>query len=149
MSHLYPLALDARAALTVPEPAARSKADAVRLYTLAGHSIKRLETEWLTLSVEESASLEAQADAGVSAGFVQRYENAQGDTVLAVTYWKLVSNMAPEPDPPVEPEAKAEPEPDHTDDLYFRVGRTKKRRRRKKPDPNQLDLFGEPDETPT
>ncbi len=140
MSHLYPLAPDARAALAAPDLAARSKADAVRLCPSGEHHIKRLETEWLTLAPDAFADLEAQADAGVSAGFVQRYENAQGAVVLAVTYWKLISDTAPEPEAPPAP--KPEPEPDHTDDLYFRAGRTKKRRRRKKPDPNQLDLFG-------
>lgn len=146
MSHLYPLAENAHAALVTPEPAARSKADAMRLCTFVGRRIKRLESEWLTLSADEADALEAQANTGVSAGFVQRYENAQGATVLAVTYWKLVSEKAPDQVVPAASEPTAGPEPDHTDDLYFRVGRTKKSRRRKKSDPNQLDLFGGPKE---
>jgi hypothetical protein len=148
MSHLYPLAENARAALVTPEPAARSQADAMRLCPPGGYAVARLETEWLTLSADERADLAVPADTGVSAGFVQRYENAQGATVLAVTYWKLVSEKVPAREDPAAPELIADPEPDHTDDLYFRVGRTKKRRR-KKPNPNQLDLFGTPDETPT
>ncbi len=145
MSLLYPIAQSARAALAAPEPAARSKADAVRLCPLTDHHIKRLETEWLTLSPQERDSLDALADAGVSAGFVQRYENAQGDLVLAVSYWKMLSDKGAEDGGSPVLKAEAEPKLDHTDDLYFRAGRTKKRRR-KKLDPNQLDLFGKPEE---
>jgi len=35
---------------------------------------------------------------------------------------------------------------DHTDDLYFRGGRTRKRRRAPRTDPRQLDLFTGPDQ---
>lgn len=140
---IYPLAFTARAALAVDieQHAARGKGDADRLCMLEGHHIKHLETEWLTLTPPELAELATQADAGVSAGFVQRYENAAGATVLAVTYWQITPD-ATEPD--IAPEPEPQPEPDHTDDLYFRSGRTKKRRSGKKPDPNQMDLFGAP-----
>jgi len=141
MSHLYPLAFDARAALAGAEHAARSKSDAQRLCAIAGHHISHLETEWLTLTAPEIAKLDSAAEEGVSAGFVQRYENAEGATVLAVAYWKILpDSKTPEPPEPAPPEA------DHTDDLYFRAGRTKKRRRRRKIDPNQLDLFGKIEE---
>jgi hypothetical protein len=43
--------------------------------------------------------------------------------------------------PPAIPSATARDKSDHTDDLYFRRGRTKSKRR-KPVDPNQLDLFG-------
>ena len=64
--------------------------------------------------------------------------------MIAVSYWQPVVTIEAEPEPEPEPS----PEPvgeDHADDLYFRHGRTKK----KKPervDPNQLDLFGAPKE---
>ena len=142
MSHLYPLAFTAREALAGADHSARSKTDANRLCTLSDHHIGGLETEWLTLADAEAAELEAQADAGVSAGFVQRYEDAKGATVLAITYWKITPDNAPTP----APEPETVPEADHTDDLYFRAGRTKKRRKARKIDPNQMDLFGKVDE---
>lgn len=150
MSHLYPLAFTARQALAGSEHGARSKADASRLCPHEGHHISELETEWLTLAEDESADLEPLAEAGVTAGFVQRYEDAKGATVLAVSYWKIVPDNAPEtaaePEPDPAPETNAAPEPDHTDDLYFRAGRTKKRRKARKVDPNQMDLFGKVEE---
>lgn len=142
MSHLFPLALAGRDALVGAEHAARSKADAERLCTLADRHVGGLETEWLTLTPAELAEVETEAEAGVSAGFVQRYENADGAAVLAITYWRIVPTGNPS-----ELAQELPPEParqDHTDDLYFRQGRTKKRRR-KKVDPNQMDLFGKPD----
>ena len=146
MSHLYPLAFTGRVAFVGVDHAARSKADAQRLCTLDGHHIHGLETEWLTLEPSEMAELEPKAAAGFSAGFVQRYENAQGARVLAVTYWKIAPiKDTSETLPEVQAHATDEPaEQDHTDDLYFRQGRTKPRRR-KKPDPNQMDLFRKPD----
>ncbi|MEO9968982.1 MAG: hypothetical protein ABJG15_03975 [Hyphomonadaceae bacterium] len=146
MSHLYPLAFTGREALDGVDHAARSKADAQRLCTLDGHHIKGLETEWLTLEPSEISELDPKAAAGFSAGFVQRYENAQGATVLAITYWNIAPIEQPSETPPeVQAQSADEPaEQDHTDDLYFRQGRTKPRRR-KKPDPNQMDLFRKPD----
>lgn len=142
MSHLYPLAISADAALEGAEHAALTRAEAVRL--AAGKKVLGLETTWLTLGTEAGEQAKAAADSGVGTGFVQYYENAAGETVLAVTYWRLS-----DPDAPVEPPAPSLPEPepeasqiDHTDDLYFRAGRTKKRSAQKKHDPNQMDLFG-------
>jgi len=105
-------------------------------------AVTQLETEWLSLSAQEAEAMKAAADAGPGGGFVQSYEDADGATVLAVTYWKLAG---PGNVPEAEPEREVEPPPveDHTDDLYFRFGRTKKRGpRKKKVDPNQMDLFG-------
>lgn len=144
MSHLYPLAFSAREALAGADHSARSKADADRLCAVDEHYIGGLETEWITLADAEISELETQVDAGVSAGFVQRYEDAKGAAVLAVTYWKITPDSAPAPAPVPEPETA--PKADHTDDLYFRAGRTKKRRKDRKPDPNQMDLFGKAEE---
>lgn len=145
MSHSFPLAETAEAALGSPEPAARTRADAVRLASEldAATRVSGLETEWLNLSANASETDISRADEGVSLGFVQRYEDASGALVLAVTYWKLTTDQQAVA---VEPEVTAHPDPvedDHTDDLYFRAGRTKPRRRKSKPvDPNQMDLFG-------
>jgi hypothetical protein len=139
MSHLYPLAVSAKAALETPEHAALTLAQAERL---AGtHPVTALETEWLTLTPEEADAAQAAAEAGVGHGFVQTYEDASGAPVLAVTYWKLADATAVRTVPaPITPVQTPDTD-DHTDDLYFRSGRTKKRGRRKKIDPNQLDLF--------
>lgn len=141
MGHLYPLAADARSAISGAVHAARTRGDAERL---AGDVVvEKLETEWLTLTLEEAEALLARADAVAGDGFVQRYEDEQGNPVLAITYWK-VSDCAPSSAPPPPKPA----EPDHTDDLYFKAGRTRKRksRRRRPVDPRQLDLFTGPDQ---
>ena len=84
-----------------------------------------------------------QAEQNPGHGFVQNYEDGSGNTVLAVTYWKLAKTPKKS-----KPKARPIPEPDpnqedHTDDLYFKSGRTKKGRRKTFVDPNQMDLFGE------
>ena len=135
MSHLYPLARSAEDALVTTGASARTQAEAT---TLAGELVVHgLETGWLTIAPEDRARQEERAETGISEGYVQRYENAEGALVLAVTYWKLVDTepvTAPIPPKPTR-------EDDHTDDLYFKAGRTKKRARKRKVDPNQMDLF--------
>lgn len=145
MSHLYPLAATGADALKSAEHAALSKSQAQRL---AGEqSVLSLETDWLTLTLEEAdAALSlAETEAYAGAGFIQRYEDASGAAVLAVTYWKLANPAQAKAD--IAPEAVShdtkQPDEDHTDDLYFRAGRTKKRGRKRKIDPNQMDLFGQ------
>ena len=142
MGHLYPLAFDARAALDGAQHSARTRADAERL---AGEAaVERLETEWLSVSEDEAAAMLSRADAVAGDGFVQRYEDDEGRPVLAVSYWKVSDAPLSKPLPPV---VAPEPEPEHTDDLYFRSGRTKTRKRRKRyVDPRQLDLFTGPDQ---
>lgn len=139
MSHLYPLAISAKAALEAPEHAALTRAEAVRLAGVC--PVLGLETEWLTLTPEDAQAIRAAAEANIGHGFVQAYEDANGASVLAVTYWKLADAKAVlHPPKPAKP-AQADDVEDHTDDLYFRSGRTKRRGRKKKTDPNQLDLF--------
>jgi len=153
MSHLYPLASTGADALKSAEHAALSRSAAQRL---AGEQrVVGLETDWLTLTEDEAetALRLAETEAYPGVGFIQRYEDASGTVVLAVTYWKLAGQAQEETgaktdaaraqtSPDVAGEHSA-PEEDHTDDLYFRAGRTKKRGRTKKVDPNQLDLFGQ------
>ena len=144
MSHAYPIAENASAALTAPEPSARTRVEAI---ARAGKDAQiSLRSEWLTLSPAAAKKAAGNIERAVEMGFVQRYEDADGRTVLAVTFWTAEPLPKPDRKPPAtartpsEKPAAATPAPaeDHTDDLYFRRGRT---RRRKAPDPNQLDLF--------
>ena len=140
MTLIYPIAKTARAALTEPLGEARTKADAREI---AGVEVV-LETEWLRPDPEEADELSGSVQLAISHGAAQVYESDDGQPVIAVSYWQPVVAIEAEPEPDPEPS----PEPvgeDHADDLYFRHGRTKK----KKPervDPNQLDLFGAPKE---
>ncbi len=138
MSHIYPLATHAENALRPDAPAVRTRSEADALGKRLACRIVALETEWLTVTESEAETILARADAAIGQGFVQRYEDEAGRPVLAVTYWKTSDTQGDETAQPTAPETAA-PE-DHTDDLYFRGGRTQ--RRRKKPaDPRQLDLF--------
>ena len=140
MSHTYPLGKTARDALKGAHEAARTRYEAE---DLAGDvAIASLETEWITPSDKDLPKILEQAEANPGHGFVQHYEDGSGKTVLAVTYWKLAKakKKKPAPKPKAEPEGSQE---DHTDDLYFKSGRTKKRRRKRHVDPNQMDLFGD------
>lgn len=142
MSTAYPLAPDGKSALTAPGTLARTRYLADEQ---AGEdAIAGLETDWITLSEGEKDGLLKLADEGRSAGYVQLYENSDGSPVLAVTFWKIVKRAKPKPKP--KPKPRAEEVTDTTDDLYFRKGRTKPYSRKKKVDPNQLDLFAPPAE---
>ncbi|MCR9270832.1 MAG: hypothetical protein NXH72_12650 [Hyphomonadaceae bacterium] len=140
MSHAYPLGKTARDALKNAQHAARTRYEAEDL--AEDVAISALETEWLTPAAKDLAKILEQAEANPGHGFVQHYEDASGNTVLAVTYWKLTKatkKPKPKPKPIPEPDPNAD---DHTDDLYFKSGRTKKTRRKRFVDPNQMDLFG-------
>ena len=149
MSHAYPLAICASEAFTA-EHAARTRYEAEALSD--GVAIVALETEWLTPAPTEAQNMLTMADQANGKGFVQRYEDADGNPVLAVTYWKLKRDAEPAAAAPAPPPIKAPPpaptpKTDHTDDLYFRQGRTKPRRSRSKPvDKRQMDLFSGPDQ---
>ncbi|MBO6689744.1 MAG: hypothetical protein K0U61_12065 [Alphaproteobacteria bacterium] len=142
MSHAYPLGKTARDALKGTMEAARTRYEAE---DLAGDvAIDALETEWITPSEKDLPKIMEQAADNPGHGFVQHYEDGSGKTVLAVTYWKLakVKKKKPAPKPKPAPAPHADQE-DHTDDLYFKSGRTKKSSRKRFIDPNQMDLFGE------
>lgn len=138
MSHAYPLGKTLDAALSKVAPAARTRAEAE---ALAGKlKVVALTTDWLTVSEAAAEAMFAPSDA-LAHGHLQRYEDEKGNPVIAVTWWKLeVPGSASQK--PVQKTAEPSPnEPsDHTDDLYFRRGRTKPSRRRYI-DPRQLDLF--------
>jgi len=140
MSHAYPLGKTARDALKSAQAAARTRYEAE---DLAGDAaIASLETEWITPSEKDLPKILEQAESNPGHGFVQHYEDGSGNTVLAVTYWKLAKAKKKQPAPKPKPDPKPADD-DHTDDLYFKSGRTKKSRRKRHVDPNQMDLFGE------
>ena len=140
MSHAYPLGKTARDAMISAKDAARTRYEAEDLSD--GVAIAALETEWITPAAKDLPKFLEQVETNPGQGFVQHYEDGSGNPVLAVTYWKL-AKAAKKPKP--KPKPVAEPATgDHTDDLYFKSGRTKKSRRKQLVDPNQLDLFGAP-----
>ncbi|KCZ56496.1 hypothetical protein [Hyphomonas chukchiensis] len=147
MSHAYPLARNVTEALDPAARGARTRTEAEKL--AGGLVVESLHTEWLSVSEEEAAAKMAGTADALTHGFLQRYEDDKGAPVLAVSYWRLVDPAkAKKAAKPKKPAPVAEPkadEADHTDDLYFRSGRTKPGRRKRFVDPNQLDLF-EPNE---
>ena len=152
MSLAYPLALTAKDALKGAGKAARTRYDAEA--QSGDRPVLSLETEWLKPDPGEVPALVKQAEAGEAKGFIQVYEDADGAPVLAVTYWKLgdpVAKKAKKAEPeasskPAKADKKPKADEDHTDDLYFRHGRTRKSRRKKHVDPRQMDLFTRPDQ---
>lgn len=145
MSHLYPLATDASDALSSETDGARTREQARS--RLSGRKLVGLKSDWLTLSSSEAEARAGAIERGVDLGFVQRYEDASGNTVLAITFWAVTNDAPDTPEAPEPAPEKPKPGNDHTDDLYFRSGRTKKRGPRRPVDPNQLDLFGATDNT--
>lgn len=134
----YPIAANAREALDA-EVGARTVGEAREL----AKGPVTLVIDWLRPQPAEREAVQAKADAGVARGFVQLYEDAKGQVVIAVSYWKL--DRAGEGKPKkakVRPERPALPVEDHTDDLYFTKPGMKAKRKPKGRDPNQLDLFG-------
>ncbi|HPE49824.1 MAG TPA: hypothetical protein PLR76_15580 [Hyphomonas sp.] len=141
MSHAYPLGQTLQDALKPEAKAARTIAEAEALAN--GFRVAELAIDWVNVTESEAEAMLA-AGTGDAHGHLQRYEDETGHPVIAVSWWRLETAKAapkrkakakkPEPEP-----AEAEA-PDHTDDLYFRRGRTKPSRRRYV-DPRQLDLF--------
>lgn len=141
MSLAYPVARSLEEATRPGAKFARSRREAADLSP--GETVAGLETSWLHLTEAEATSLFGAQGADGPAGHVQRYEDTSGHVVVAVSWWKLA---APEKTKKRAKAARPPPGsvvPDHTDDLYFRSGRTKTRRR-KPVDPRQLDLFAPP-----
>ena len=138
----YPLAPNARAALDT-EIGARTIAEAREL----ANGPVELVAEFLRPGPADRAHVQSRAEACISRGFVQLYEDAKGNPVIAVSYWKPVTGTRPKPKPP-KAEAPAPKAEDHTDDLYFNkpgardAASAAARRRKRIPDPNQMDLFG-------
>ncbi|HOY77694.1 MAG TPA: hypothetical protein PLN33_07800 [Hyphomonadaceae bacterium] len=139
MTLQYPLAPNARAALD-SEVTARTIAEAREL----NKGPVELIADFVRPTPAEREEMQAKADRGIARGFVQLYEDAKGNPVIAVSYWKpSTGKPRAKPVPTPKPPAPAE---DHTDDLYFNKPGAKEaaaaKKRKKLPDPNQLDLFG-------
>jgi hypothetical protein len=137
MPLLFPIAPSPREALDT-EGGARTVAEARELVK----GPVALVTDWLRPLPSEREALQGKADAGVARGFVQLYEDAKGQPVIAVTYWKPGAQAAPPAPPPSAAPEQAEAEDDHTDDLYFAKPGARGKRKRRVGDPNQMDLFG-------
>jgi hypothetical protein len=144
----FPIAPTARAALDA-EGGARTVAEARER---AGGPVT-LVSDWLRPQPAEREDVQGKAEAGIARGFVQLYEDAKGQPVIAVTYWKPTTNVKTKAKKPKagQPPRVAAPKPqppgeDHTDDLYFDKSASRARRRKRATDPNQLDLFKGPDQ---
>jgi hypothetical protein len=137
MPLLFPIAPSPREALDA-DGGARTVAEAREIVK----GPVALVTDWLRPQPSEREVLQGKADAGVSRGFVQLYEDAKGQPVIAVTYWKPGAQAGPVALPPRAAQQEAETEEDHTDDLYFAKPGARGKRKRKAGDPNQMDLFG-------
>ena len=142
MSHAFPIAIRVEDALKPGVKAARTRSDAEAL--APGYMIESLSTDWLNVTEEEAAAyLKSHNDEEGPHGHLQKYEDNEGKPVLAVTWWKLVDPVVVTRLPATrkkKPATEKPPVEDHTDDLYFRSGRTKPRRKRYI-DPRQMDLF--------
>jgi hypothetical protein len=141
MSLAYPIARTLEDAARPGVKFARSRREAVNLSP--GLVIEGLETGWLHLTEAEAIALFSAQGAEGPAGHLQRYEDASGHIVVAISWWKATdpSALPGRNRPTSAPAQTARDTSDDTDDLYFRRGRTRPRRR-KPVDPNQLDLFG-------
>jgi hypothetical protein len=138
----YPIAANALEALDA-DTGARTVGEAREL----ARRPVTLVIDWVRPLPADREAMQAKADAGVARGFVQLYEDAKGQPVIAVSYWKPDSadgakprkakSKAEKPSPPAPDTAE-----DHTDDLYFTKPGMKAKRKPKERDPNQLDLFG-------
>jgi hypothetical protein len=134
----FPIAPNPRAALDA-EGGARTVSEAREL----ANGPVQLVSEWLRPQPAEREDVQGKAEAGISRGFVQLYEDAKGRLVIAVTFWKPIGSVKAK-----TKKAKAAgnepitPAEDHTDDLYFTKQGAKAQRKKKAADPNQLDLFG-------
>lgn len=82
----YPLAANARAALD-SQIGARTVAEAREL----AQGPVELVSDFLRPGPTEREEVQGKAEAGIARGFVQLYEDAKGNPVIAVSYWKLIS----------------------------------------------------------
>ncbi len=141
----FPIATSAKTALEAEE-IARSKAEAARML---GADVT-LVSDWFRPSPAQHKKLSKQIAAGVDNGFVQVYEDRNGNPTLAVSYWKRHKVKAvAKPDAPKPVRTGAN---DSTDDLYFSKAHKKKAEElaaKRAADKRQLDLFAPPPPKPT
>lgn len=134
MSLTYPIAASAIQALTEPLGHERTQAAARRV---AGGSVT-FETEWIRPGPEREEELQYSLQREMGHGAAQIYESEKGRPIIALNYWRVLTEAEQVFDGPMRPDPERKRK-DHTDDLYFRSGRTKPKK--KIVDPNQLDLF--------
>lgn len=140
----FPIAKTLKDALKPDTQAARTRAQAEAI--AKGEVIEELAVDWLNVTEEEVAAYfqAANSEETPGQGYLQRYEDNEGKPVLAVTWWKIADPKAlkgkVKKAVKEKPATEKPPVEDHTDDLYFRSGRTKPRRKRYI-DPRQMDLF--------
>lgn len=129
MGHAYPIAETVIGALDASAPKAATRYDAEA--QAGDRAITALHTQWLSRADAEQHALLDEIKAGSELGFVQVYEDEDGETVFAVTYWKLGSTIRPKS----KQVKKAKPKSDKA------PSKPKRRKRKRYVDPNQLDLF--------
>lgn len=145
----YPLAKDAHSALFSDENtlcATQAQAFA------AADARVSLITEWLKPPKENIEAALDKADNARANGFVHVYEDKEGDTVFAITFWKAISNEEAKAEDAKINEEKAARAEENTDDIYFtrpdkrreRFGLSVRKPRVRKADPRQFDLFPNP-----
>ncbi|MBU6318283.1 MAG: hypothetical protein KGS00_01400 [Alphaproteobacteria bacterium] len=134
MTLIYPIASDARGALDASR-FARTREEA---RAATGEDMK-LVSEWLRPDATEREAVWTKAQTGLARGYVQFYEGASGEPVIALTFWREHQKAAALPIEALQVPASV-PE-DHTDDLYFAKPSVKSRRPRRPADVNQMDLF--------
>ncbi|KCZ54259.1 hypothetical protein HY29_15115 [Hyphomonas beringensis] len=140
----FPIAKTLQDALKPDAQAARTRAQAEAI--AEGEVIQELAVDWLNVTEEEATAYfqAANSEETPAQGYLQRYEDNEGKPVLAVTWWKIADPKALKAKAKKavkeKPATEEPPVEDHTDDLYFRSGRTKPRRKRYI-DPRQMDLF--------
>ena len=145
----YPLAQDAHSALFSAENIfCSTRAQALA----AANSRVSLVTEWLKPRKEALENALDRADSARASGYVHVYEDKEGDTVFAVTFWKAISNEEAKAEDAKINEEKAARAEENTDDIYFtrpdkrreRFGLSVRKPRVRKADPRQFDLFPNP-----
>ena len=129
MTHAYPIAKTVEAALAGDSALASTRYEAEAL--CEDYEISALKTEWVTLSEQQKIETASELKASIGQGFVQVYEDANNQTVLAVTFWQIgaaVKQKARSQKASTAAAKKAKP----------KKARVKRKRYI---NPNQLDLF--------
>ena len=149
MGLAYPIAKDAETALKADDTCqfAGTQAEAARF----ADGQVALVTEWFKPESEEVEASLDHVDRHMGRGFVQSYANKDGDTVLAISYWKPITHEEAQAVQDEADRKQAEDAVEHTTDLYFTKPEERRKRFRRNPrkvktDPNQLDFFKGPDQ---
>lgn len=145
MGLAYPLAPDARSALNADEATFVSTlADAMKASSVR----VALHTAWIRPDPDEVDAIAERVPSWMGSGFVQSYENENGQLLLAVTFWKPVTPEEAEAERIREAKIKADARIDNLDDTYFSKPEVRRKRHGLKPrrlrswtHESQLELF--------